>query len=128
MEWISAGLPKPSRGATSRVMRKYGSWSMAQGMRQGTDVSPPKMCGKEEENDGAACNRTRRRLQPHAAEAAGAATARCGGCNRTRRRLRWLQTYTRRRLQPHTRLHGRESVLADVDRIVKAEDSLDLGE
>mmetsp|Transcript_68936 Transcript_68936/g.166672 ORF Transcript_68936/g.166672 Transcript_68936/m.166672 type:complete len:214 (-) Transcript_68936:562-1203(-) len=55
LEWISAGLPKPRRGATSLVMRKYGSWSMAHGMRQGTVVSPPKMCGKEDENDGAAC-------------------------------------------------------------------------
>ena len=57
-EWMSAGLGSFIRGATSRVMRKYGSWSMAHGMRQGTLVSPPKMCGKEEENDGAACNRT----------------------------------------------------------------------
>ena len=51
---------------------------MAQGMRQGTLVSPPKMCGKEEEKDGAACNRTCRGLQPYVAQAAIV----CGiGCN-----------------------------------------------
>ena len=57
---------------------------MAQGMRQGTLVSPPKMCGKEEEKDGAACNRTCRGLQPYVARAATV----CGaGCNRMRRGL-----------------------------------------
>merc|ERR1719198_2477416 len=58
-EWMSAGLRKPRRGATSRVMRKYGSWSMAHGIRHGTfccaGIDASKMCGKDDENDGAAC-------------------------------------------------------------------------
>ena len=33
---------------------KYGSWSMAQGMRQGTFLLSPKMKGKDEEKEGAA--------------------------------------------------------------------------
>ena len=57
---------------------------MAQGMRQGTLVSPPKMCGKEEEKDGAACNRRCRALQPYVARAA---TVRAAGCNRMCRGL-----------------------------------------
>ena len=55
------------------------TWSMAQGMRQGTLVSPPKMCGKEEEKDGAACNRMCRGLQPYAAQAATVCGAGCRG-------------------------------------------------
>ena len=59
MEWMSDGLRKPRRGATSRVMRKYGSWSMAHGIRHGTFCWPAivasKTCGKDDENDGAAC-------------------------------------------------------------------------
>ena len=40
--------------ATSRVRRKYGSWSIAHGIRQGISDLVPKICGKELENDGAA--------------------------------------------------------------------------
>ena len=51
-----AGLYPPMRGAASRVMRKYGSWSMAHGMRQRSDFfSAPNMCGKQSGNAGAAC-------------------------------------------------------------------------
>eukprot|EP01085_Mycamoeba_gemmipara_P000427 Mycagemm_TRINITY_DN10307_c2_g4::TRINITY_DN10307_c2_g4_i1::g.427::m.427 type:complete len:158 gc:universal TRINITY_DN10307_c2_g4_i1:1033-560(-) len=55
--WITAGFRYPSgrmRGATSRVMRKNGSWSMPQGISTGTCDAAPNMSGKEEENDGAA--------------------------------------------------------------------------
>ena len=49
--WISEGLSRPRRGALSRHWRKYGSWSIAQGMRQGIRNvflgSLPKMKGKE---------------------------------------------------------------------------------
>ena len=34
--WIKAGFGYPSLGATSRAMRKWGSWSIPQGMRMGT--------------------------------------------------------------------------------------------
>ena len=48
-----AGLYPPMRGAASRVMRKYGSWSMAHGMRQRSDFfSAPNMCGKQSGNAG----------------------------------------------------------------------------
>ena len=50
--WMRAGLAKCRRAATSRVMRKYGSWSMAQGIMEGIwlviDSSVPKMWGKED--------------------------------------------------------------------------------
>jgi hypothetical protein len=40
--------------ATSRVRRKYGSWSIAQGMRQGILDTSPNIFGNELENEGAA--------------------------------------------------------------------------
>jgi len=50
--WIRAGLAQCIRGAISRVRRKYGSWSMAQGINEGIslvlDSSFPKMWGKDE--------------------------------------------------------------------------------
>eukprot|EP00962_Isochrysis_galbana_P028988 scaffold9221_cov118-Isochrysis_galbana.AAC.2 len=52
---MRAGLRKPSRGATSRVMRKYGSWSIAHGMRHGMSERLPKISGKDDGNEGAAC-------------------------------------------------------------------------
>lgn len=54
VEWMSAGLGNPRRGATSLVIRKYGSWSMAQGIKQCTFFSP-NMNGNVDENAGAAC-------------------------------------------------------------------------
>lgn len=58
-ECISAGLMYFNRAATSRVSRKYGSWSIAHGIRDGIRVfffgSVPKMWGKVEENAVAAC-------------------------------------------------------------------------
>lgn len=54
LEWMSVGLGYLSLEATSRVRRKYGSWSMAHGMRQGMLLWVPNMCGKELENEGAA--------------------------------------------------------------------------
>ena len=36
--WIRAGFGYPSFGATSRVIRKWGSWSMPQGIRTGTSL------------------------------------------------------------------------------------------
>lgn len=53
VEWMRAGFGKPRRGATSLVIRKYGSWSMAHGIKQCTFLLP-KMNGNEDENDGAA--------------------------------------------------------------------------
>lgn len=38
-----------------RVMRKYGSWSMAQGIRQRTSLRVPYRWGKESAKEGAAC-------------------------------------------------------------------------
>ena len=52
--WISAGLQYLSFAATSRVSRKYGSWSIAHGMRHGILEALPKICGKELEKEGAA--------------------------------------------------------------------------
>lgn len=52
---MSEHLGKPRRGATSRVMRKYGSWSMAHGMRQRMSLRSPKMWGKDVGKAGAAC-------------------------------------------------------------------------
>ena len=54
MAWMSAGFGYLSLTATSRVSRKYGSWSIAQGMRQGMLDSVPKIWGKELEKEGAA--------------------------------------------------------------------------
>lgn len=54
LEWISVGFGYLSFAATSRVRRKYGSWSIAHGMRQGMSERVPKMLGNEFENDGAA--------------------------------------------------------------------------
>ena len=50
----SAGFGYLSFAATSRVSRKYGSWSIAHGMRHGMLDCAPKICGKELEKDGAA--------------------------------------------------------------------------
>mmetsp|Transcript_56810 Transcript_56810/g.126862 ORF Transcript_56810/g.126862 Transcript_56810/m.126862 type:complete len:228 (+) Transcript_56810:584-1267(+) len=55
LECSSAGFRKPSLWATSRVIRKYGSWSIAHGMRQGIVVSSPKIWGKLVGKEGAAC-------------------------------------------------------------------------
>lgn len=52
--WISVGFGYFSLVATSRVRRKYGSWSMAQGMRHGTFDVVPNIWGKEFEKEGAA--------------------------------------------------------------------------
>merc|ERR1712123_451816 len=52
--WSKAGLRPPNLWATSLVMRKYGSWSIAQGIKQGTVLLSPKMKGKELLNEGAA--------------------------------------------------------------------------
>ena len=54
LAWMSAGFGYLSLTATSRVSRKYGSWSMAQGMRQGILETEPKIWGKELEKEGAA--------------------------------------------------------------------------
>lgn len=54
VEWMSAGLGNPRRGATSLVIRKYGSWSMAHGIKQFTFFSP-NINGNVDENAGAAC-------------------------------------------------------------------------
>ena len=54
MEWSKAGLGYLSFAATSLVRRKYGSWSIAHGMRQGVFETEPNIWGKELENDGAA--------------------------------------------------------------------------
>mmetsp|Transcript_8685 Transcript_8685/g.36198 ORF Transcript_8685/g.36198 Transcript_8685/m.36198 type:complete len:207 (+) Transcript_8685:115-735(+) len=54
LEWINAGFSWPSLGATSRVIRKYGSWSMAQGMRHCMSVRPLNRIGKAEGKLGAA--------------------------------------------------------------------------
>src|SRR3989442_14591726 len=48
--WIRAGFGYPSLGATSRVMRKWASWSMPHGIRTGTSF-PASMVGR---NAGAA--------------------------------------------------------------------------
>lgn len=53
-EWIRVGLGYFSFWATSRVRRKYGSWSIAQGIKQGILDTVPKIWGKEFEKDGAA--------------------------------------------------------------------------
>ena len=71
-ECSNAGLWKPNLGATSRVIRKYGScqrtknviwrvyfsiystWSIAQGIRHWISLSSPKIFGNAVENDGAA--------------------------------------------------------------------------
>ena len=49
----SAGLCSRSRTATSRVIRKYGSWSMAHGIMQRSRREPSTR-GNDDENDGAA--------------------------------------------------------------------------
>ena len=54
LAWMSAGFGYLSLTATSRVSRKYGSWSIAQGMRQGMLDCVPKIWGKEWEKEGAA--------------------------------------------------------------------------
>ena len=54
LAWMSAGLGYLSFTATSRVSRKYGSWSIAQGIRHGMLDALPKICGKELEKEGAA--------------------------------------------------------------------------
>ncbi len=56
VEWINAGFGKFKRGATSRVIRKYGSWSMAHGIRQGYSclIFSPKINGNDELRLGAA--------------------------------------------------------------------------
>ena len=54
LEWMSDGLGYLSFTAASRVWRKYGSWSMAQGIRHGTSLREPKICGNELEKEGAA--------------------------------------------------------------------------
>ena len=55
MSHTSEGLAIPARPATSLVIRKYGSWSIAQGIKHGIlSESGPNMCGKDEANDGAA--------------------------------------------------------------------------
>lgn len=54
LEWSSAGLGYLSFAATSRVRRKYGSWSIAQGIRHGMFEAVPNICGKELEKEGAA--------------------------------------------------------------------------
>lgn len=52
--WMRAGFLYLRRCAHSRVRRKYGSWSIAHGMRQGMSALSPKICGNELENDGVA--------------------------------------------------------------------------
>ena len=54
LEWISVGFGYLSLPATSRVSRKYGSWSMAHGMRHGVSLFVPKILGNELEKEGAA--------------------------------------------------------------------------
>ena len=54
MACSSAGFGYLSFAATSRVSRKYGSLSIAHGMRHGMFDCAPKICGKELEKDGAA--------------------------------------------------------------------------
>jgi len=56
VEWINAGFGKFKRGATSRVIRKYGSWSIAHGIRQGYSCLSfsPKINGNDELTLGAA--------------------------------------------------------------------------
>ena len=54
LAWMSAGLGYLSFAATSRVSRKYGSWSIAHGMRHGMFDALPKICGNELEKEGAA--------------------------------------------------------------------------
>ena len=58
MQYSLWRLVDGARDRGQGVIIRQRAWSMAHGMRQGTVVSPPKMCGKEDENDGAACNRT----------------------------------------------------------------------
>lgn len=57
LERISEGFCHPKRGARSRVIRKYGSWSMAHGIRQRIKSSPslPKIPRKAAGKAGAAC-------------------------------------------------------------------------
>jgi hypothetical protein len=50
-----AGLAYYSFYAQSRVILKYGSWSIAAGIKQGTVLRSPKMCGNELLKAGAAC-------------------------------------------------------------------------
>ena len=50
----NAGFVYLSFAATSRVSRKYGSWSIAHGMRHGMFDALPKICGNELEKEGAA--------------------------------------------------------------------------
>jgi hypothetical protein len=54
LEWRRTGFGYLSFTATSRVRRKYGSWSIAQGIRHGILDVVPNICGNEFENDGAA--------------------------------------------------------------------------
>jgi len=54
-EWMSVGFGYFSFWATSRVKRKYGSWSIAHGIKQGMLDAVPKIWGNELEKDGAAC-------------------------------------------------------------------------
>lgn len=51
---ISAGLCPLMRGAMSRVIRKYGSWSIAHGMRHRSRLPAPNKWGNESGKDGAA--------------------------------------------------------------------------
>jgi tryptophanyl-tRNA synthetase len=43
-----------TRECAQRLKYKYGSWSMAQGIKHGMSVLSPKICGNEFEKDGAA--------------------------------------------------------------------------
>lgn len=54
LEWTRAGLECFSFKAMSRVNLKYGSWSIAHGMRHGMSPEAPNICGKVLEKDGAA--------------------------------------------------------------------------
>ena len=45
----------PSLGATSLVIRKYASWSIAQGIRQGIRAAPLRGTWKVDEKAGQAC-------------------------------------------------------------------------
>ena len=59
LEWSNAGLGYLSFWATSRVNLKYGSWSIAHGIKHGTSPFGPNMWGNVFENDGAAWTQTK---------------------------------------------------------------------
>jgi len=54
LECITVGLGSLSFSATSRVILKYGSWSIPQGIKQRISDRSPKICLNEVQNDGAA--------------------------------------------------------------------------